>query len=67
MRWCFRRRSREAGYEVLPKSEARQLVEYLRSLKTSFDLPEAPLKKSDAPEPAAAVATTNAPAAPAAK
>jgi cytochrome c oxidase cbb3-type subunit II len=36
-----------AGFEVLPRPEARQLVEYLRSLKTSADLPEAPLKKAE--------------------
>jgi hypothetical protein len=33
------------GWEVIPKESARQLVEYLRSLKTSVDLPEAPLPK----------------------
>lgn len=33
------------GWEVVPKDSARQLVEYLRSLKTSVDLPEAPLPK----------------------
>jgi cytochrome c oxidase cbb3-type subunit 2 len=38
----------EAGYEVVPKDSARQLVEYLRSLKTSVDLPEAPLPKEQA-------------------
>ena len=38
----------EPGSEVVPTPAARQLVEYLRSLKTSFDLPEAPLKKIDA-------------------
>jgi cytochrome c oxidase cbb3-type subunit 2 len=40
------------GWEVVPKPAAQQLVEYLRSLKTSFDLPEAPLPK--APEATAA-------------
>lgn len=34
------------GFEVVPKPEAVQLVEYLRSLKTSVDLPEAPLPKA---------------------
>ena len=37
----------EPGFEVLPKPEAMQLVEYLRSLKTSVDLPEAPLPKAE--------------------
>ena len=37
----------KAGYEVLPKPEAKQLVEYLRSLKSSVELPEAPLPKSE--------------------
>jgi len=40
----------EEGWEVVPKPEARQLVEYLRSLKTSVDLPEAPLPKPAAVE-----------------
>lgn len=44
------------GWEVIPKPAARQLVEYLRSLKTSVDLPEAPLPKApeatEAPTPA---------------
>jgi cytochrome c oxidase cbb3-type subunit 2 len=35
------------GWEVLPKPEARQLVEYLRSLKSSVELPEAPLPKAE--------------------
>ena len=35
----------EPGWEVVPKPEATQLVEYLRSLKSSVDLPEAPLPK----------------------
>lgn len=34
------------GWEVVPKPAARQLVEYLRSLKTSVDLPEAHLPKA---------------------
>ncbi len=34
------------GWEVVPTPAARQLVEYLRSLKSSFDLPEAPLPKA---------------------
>lgn len=34
-----------AGFEVVPRPAARQLVEYLRSLKTSVALPEAPLPK----------------------
>lgn len=38
-----------AGREVVPTAAARQLVAYLRSLKTSYSLPEAPLpKKADA-------------------
>ncbi len=37
----------EPGFEVVPKPEAMQLVEYLRSLKTSVDLPEAPLPKAE--------------------
>ena len=45
-----------AGWEVIPRPAARQLVEYLRSLKTSVDLPEAPLPKApettEAPTPA---------------
>lgn len=35
------------GWEVVPTPAARQLVEYLRSLKASVDLPEAPLPKAD--------------------
>ncbi len=35
------------GFEVVPKPEAVQLVEYLRSLRTSVDLPEAPLPKAE--------------------
>jgi len=31
----------EAGYEVVPKPEARLLVEYLLSLKANAPLPEA--------------------------
>ena len=45
----------EPGAEVMPRPEARQLVEYLRSLKTSFDLPEAPLPKSGGDASAKAV------------
>ncbi len=37
-----------AGFEVVPTLRARQLVEYLRSLKSSGDLPEAPVKKEEA-------------------
>lgn len=37
----------EPGFEVMPKPEAVQLVEYLRSLKSSVDLPEAPLPKAE--------------------
>lgn len=40
----------EAGWEVVPRPQARQLVEYLRSMKTSVDLPEAPLPKPPAVE-----------------
>lgn len=40
----------EPGYEVVPTVQAKQLVEYLRSLKTSVDLPEAPLKKEESPK-----------------
>jgi len=36
------------GHEVVPTLRARQLVEYLRSLKSSGDLPEAPVKKEEA-------------------
>ena len=36
------------GFEVVPTARARQLVEYLRSLKSSGDLPEAPVKKEEA-------------------
>jgi cytochrome c oxidase cbb3-type subunit 2 len=36
------------GFEVVPTLRAKQLVEYLRSLKSSGDLPEAPLKKEEA-------------------
>ncbi|MHB8519523.1 MAG: cbb3-type cytochrome c oxidase subunit II [Limisphaerales bacterium] len=46
-----------AGYEILPKPEARALVAYLLSLKSGVPLPEAPI--TGAP----AVASTNAPAA----
>jgi cytochrome c oxidase cbb3-type subunit II len=35
------------GFEIVPKATARQLVEYLRSLQSNADLPEAPLKKAD--------------------
>ncbi|HAB15652.1 MAG TPA: cytochrome-c oxidase [Verrucomicrobiales bacterium] len=35
----------EAGWEVVPNPAARQLVEYLLSLKSSVSLPEAPIKK----------------------
>ena len=35
----------EAGYEVMPRPAARQLVEYLRNLRSSVELPEASLKK----------------------
>ncbi|MEY3275340.1 MAG: hypothetical protein RL153_605 [Verrucomicrobiota bacterium] len=53
-----------AGHEVVPTAAARQLVAYLRSLKTSTALPEAPLpKKADGDDaPAAAGSATNAPA-----
>jgi cytochrome c oxidase cbb3-type subunit 2 len=37
----------EPGYEIMPTREAKQLVEYLRSLKSSGDLPEAPVKKEE--------------------
>jgi cytochrome c oxidase cbb3-type subunit 2 len=36
-----------AGHEVVPTLRAKQLVEYLRSLKSSGDLPEAPVKKAE--------------------
>ncbi|MBN8248965.1 MAG: cbb3-type cytochrome c oxidase subunit II [Verrucomicrobia bacterium] len=36
-----------AGWEVVPTAEATQLVEYLRSLRSSVDIPEAPLPKSE--------------------
>ncbi|KAB2667634.1 MAG: cytochrome-c oxidase [Verrucomicrobia bacterium] len=45
-----------AGFEVVPRPEARQLVEYLRSLKTSFDLPEAHLPKKESGDDANAKA-----------
>jgi cytochrome c oxidase cbb3-type subunit 2 len=61
-----------AGFEIVAKPEAIQLVEYLRSLRGSYDLPEATIKKAEgeasAPAPAAAgtnaapAAATNAPA-----
>lgn len=35
------------GSEVVPTLRAKQLVEYLRSLKSSGDLPEAPVKKEE--------------------
>ncbi|HTI71315.1 MAG TPA: cbb3-type cytochrome c oxidase subunit II [Candidatus Limnocylindria bacterium] len=38
----------EKGYEVVPSIKARQLVEYLRSLKSSVDVPEAEIKKEEA-------------------
>jgi cytochrome c oxidase cbb3-type subunit 2 len=37
-----------AGQEVIPTRRAEQLVAYLRSLKSSGDLPEAPVKKEEA-------------------
>jgi cytochrome c oxidase cbb3-type subunit 2 len=37
-----------AGHEVVPTRRAEQLVAYLRSLKSSGDLPEAPVKKEEA-------------------
>jgi hypothetical protein len=37
-----------AGHEVIPTRWAEQLVAYLRSLKSSGDLPEAPVKKEEA-------------------
>lgn len=55
-----------AGMEIVPKPEALQLVAYLRSLRSNADLPEAPVKKSEADAAAAAApadaAATNAPA-----
>lgn len=36
------------GQEVIPTRRAEQLVAYLRSLKSSGDLPEAPVKKEEA-------------------
>lgn len=56
----------EAGYEIVPRPAAIQLVEYLRSLKSSFDLPEAPVKAAEGDAAAAPAGATNAPAAPAA-
>lgn len=58
-----------AGYEIVPKPEAKQLVAYLLSLDRTFPLPEAkpvtgPAAASAAPAPAAQAPTT--PAAPAA-
>lgn len=50
------------GYEIVPKLQALQLVEYLRSLRGSYDLPEAMIKKTEA-EAAAAAAPAPAPAA----
>ncbi len=44
------------GTEVVPTAGVRELVEYLRSLKTSFDLPEAPLKKMESGDDANAKA-----------
>ena len=35
------------GWEVVPKPQAKQLVAYLRIMKTSVDLPEAPLPKAE--------------------
>jgi cytochrome c oxidase cbb3-type subunit II len=35
------------GFEIVPTLRAKQLVEYLISLKSSGDLPEAPVKKED--------------------
>jgi cytochrome c oxidase cbb3-type subunit 2 len=37
-----------SGHEVVPTRRAEQLVAYLRSLKSSGDLPEAPVKKEEA-------------------
>jgi cytochrome c oxidase cbb3-type subunit 2 len=37
-----------AGHEVVPTLRARQLVAYLRSLRSSGDLPEAPVKNQEA-------------------
>lgn len=51
----------EAGYEIVPKPEAHQLVAYLQSLKVSTALFEAPM--TVAPQAPAAGADTNAPAA----
>jgi cytochrome c oxidase cbb3-type subunit 2 len=53
----------ESGYEIVPKMEALQLVEYLRSLKTSVDLPEATIKKTEGDAAAPDASATNAPAA----
>ena len=36
-----------AGYEVVPTSEAKNLVAYLLSLRHDYPLPEAPVKKSE--------------------
>ena len=52
----------EAGYEIVPKPEARQLVAYLLSLDRTFPLPEA--KPETAPAAALPGAPAPAPAAP---
>jgi cytochrome c oxidase cbb3-type subunit II len=48
----------EAGYEVVPTEDARALVAYLLSLKSSLSLPEAPVIPPPTNAPAKAVAST---------
>jgi cytochrome c oxidase cbb3-type subunit 2 len=51
----------EAGYEIVPKAEAKALAAYLLSLRAETPLYEAPLTPAAAPA-AKAAAATNAPA-----
>jgi len=52
-----------AGYEVVPTAAAKQLVAYLRSLKTSSALPEAPLpRKGESDDAKSSGTATHTPA-----